>query len=345
MKISLILAHPDTSSFNHAIARAVLTVLEQNGHTVLFHDLYAEHFDPLLPAEEIPKEAALPPDIDRHCREISQADGIIIVHPNWWGQPPAVLKGWIDRIIRPGIAYEFLEGDDGEGIPHGLLQAETALVFNTSNTETTRERNVFGDPLETLWKNCIFDLCGVENYSRRMFNIVVTSTVEQRREWLEETRRTIRSFFPGNDQQEVSVTPSRPGEITIRETRQIPRDQLLALYRLNQWSSAEKPDLLYKALLNSHTLVSAWIDDRLVGIANAISDGHLVVYYPHMLVHPDHQGNGIGNKMMAALQNKYRSFHQQMLTADKQAVNFYRKCGFERAGETQPMWIYAGDDH
>ena len=72
------------------------------------------------------REAVLPPEIARHCAEIAAADGIIVVHPNWWGQPPAILKGWIDRVIRPGVAYEFLDGDDGEGVPVGLLKAKTA---------------------------------------------------------------------------------------------------------------------------------------------------------------------------------------------------------------------------
>ena len=50
-----------------------------------------------------------------HCEELARADGIIIVHPNWWGAPPAVLKGWVDRVFRPEVAYRFLEGDTGEG--------------------------------------------------------------------------------------------------------------------------------------------------------------------------------------------------------------------------------------
>jgi NAD(P)H dehydrogenase (quinone) len=196
MKISLVLAHPDSKSFNHAIASTAVDELNRRGHEIFFHDLYAEKFDPLLPAKEIPEEFPLPPDIERHCREIAGAEGIIIIHPNWWGQPPAILKGWVDRVIRPGIAYEFLEGDQGEGIPRGLLKAGTALIFNTSNTETEREKNVFGDPLETLWKNCIFGLCGVENTHRRTFSIVVTSTEEERKAWLEEVRRTVGRWFP-----------------------------------------------------------------------------------------------------------------------------------------------------
>lgn len=196
MKISLILAHPDKKSFNHAIARVAAETIEQNGHEVFFHDLYEEGFDPILSTEEIPNEANLPPIIAKHCTEISTADGIIIVHPNWWGQPPAILKGWVDRIIRPGIAYEFIEGDQGEGVPNGLLKAKSAIVFNTSNTETQREIHVFGDPLETIWKNCIFGLCGVRNFYRRTFNIIVVSSEGQRKEWLYEVRETVNRFCP-----------------------------------------------------------------------------------------------------------------------------------------------------
>ena len=196
MKISVILAHPNNKSFNHSIATTAMKALNENGHEVFFHDLYEEKFDAILPFEEINKNAILPPEICHHCAEISAADGIIIVHPNWWGQPPAILTGWIDRVLRPGVAYKFIEGDKGEGVPNGLLQAHTALVFNTSNTETEREKNLFGDPLETIWKNCIFALCGVQNFSRKMFNVIVTSSDEQRTLWLSEVSQEVRKQFP-----------------------------------------------------------------------------------------------------------------------------------------------------
>jgi putative NADPH-quinone reductase len=195
MSVSIILAHPSPGSFNHAIAETARQALVRNGHEVCFHDLYAERFDPVLPGGEIPKAAGLPPSIAAHCAEIATADGIIIVHPNWWGQPPAILKGWIDRVIRPGVAYEFLEGDDGEGIPIGLLRARAALVFNTSNTPRARELAAFGDPLEALWGKCIFELCGVSAFHRRMFGVVVTSTIEQRATWLQEVDETVGCFF------------------------------------------------------------------------------------------------------------------------------------------------------
>lgn len=196
MLISVILGHPNKKSFNHAIAETTIEMLTQNGHEVLFHDLYEEKFDPVLPSGEILRDELIPEEIETHCKEVAEADGIIIIHPNWWGQPPAILKGWVDRVIRPGIAYEFIENDKGEGIPNGLLKATSAIVFNTSNTETKREQEVFGDPLETVWKNCIFGLCGVNVFYRRMFNIMVVSSEEDRENWLKEVRRTVNDYYP-----------------------------------------------------------------------------------------------------------------------------------------------------
>jgi GNAT superfamily N-acetyltransferase len=134
---------------------------------------------------------------------------------------------------------------------------------------------------------------------------------------------------------------------TVRysETRDLPIESVLVLYRANDWSSALKPELLHKALLASHSLISAWDDRKLVGLGNAISDGFLVVYYPHLLVFPDYQGHGIGKELMQRLMARYEGFHQHMLVADGRALDFYRKCGFERAGKTESMWIYAGHDH
>jgi len=133
-------------------------------------------------------------------------------------------------------------------------------------------------------------------------------------------------------------------EIQYSETRQLPLKCVLTLYGAIGWSAAEKPELLHKALLNSHSLVTAWHDQRLVGLANAISDGYLV-YYPHLLVLPDYQGCGIGTRLMQTLMARYDGFHQHMLVADGRAIEFYRKCGFERAGQTEAMWIYTARDH
>lgn len=198
MNVSVIVAHPNPRSFNHAIAQVAAATLRETGHQVVFHDLHQEQFAPVLHANEISRDAVLNGTLARHCEETAKADGIVIVHPNWWGMPPAILKGWVDRVLRPDVAYRFLEGDHGEGVPVGLLRAKAALIFNTANTPAVREREVFGDPLDTIWRNCIFGLCGVPRVHRRMFSVMVTSTKDQRAAWLMEVTQTIRDHFPSD---------------------------------------------------------------------------------------------------------------------------------------------------
>lgn len=133
--------------------------------------------------------------------------------------------------------------------------------------------------------------------------------------------------------------------VTVRLNGDIEQREVIELYRANNWSAADKPEKLMAALRHSHSVVTARVTGRLVGLGNAISDGHLVVYYPHMLVHPDYHGNGIGRKLVEALQTVYRHFHMQVLTADERAIPFYKAVGFEPAGQTQSMWVYGGEEH
>jgi GNAT superfamily N-acetyltransferase len=133
--------------------------------------------------------------------------------------------------------------------------------------------------------------------------------------------------------------------IVYKDDKVLPQDPVVTLYRALKWSSADKPDQLLKALANSHTVVTAWDGDRLVGLGNAISDGILVVYYPHLLVQPEYQGQGIGTEIVRRMQARYEGFHQQAVLADGRAAEFYRKVGFTPAGSCQAMWIYEGHDH
>jgi putative NADPH-quinone reductase len=191
MRILVVIGHQAPGSFCHAIAATAIETLKAAGHGVIYHDLYEERFDPILPAPEVPKGAELDPVVRQHCDEVTAADGYVIVHPNWWGQPPAILKGWIDRIFRQGVVYAFT----AEGV-NGFLKGKTAQVFTTSNTPRDVELSYFGDPLENLWKTCIFDLCGLKDFERRNFEPVILSTLPDRQAWLEEVRQTIARRFP-----------------------------------------------------------------------------------------------------------------------------------------------------
>jgi NAD(P)H dehydrogenase (quinone) len=195
MKILIILANPNKNSFCKAIAGACANTLRKKGCKVMLHDLYREKFPPVLTEGEDLSDSKPPVVIQKHCRDLTEADGIIVVHPNWWGGPPAVLKGWIDRVIRVGVAYRFVEVDKGEGIPVGLLRTKKAMVFTTSNTKPVREMKVFKDPLETIWKNCVFGLCGIDDFYRKNYGVIITSTAKQRKKWLKDVERVVSGKF------------------------------------------------------------------------------------------------------------------------------------------------------
>ena len=199
MKISVILGHPYENSFNAAIAQTAIDTLKKSGHTAMFHDLCSENFNPVITSKELVSDKADDILLELHQREIREADGIIIVHPNWWGQPPAILKGWVDRVLRENVAYTFPVGDNGGGLPIGLLKAKTGIVFNTSNTPEKRENEVFSDPLQRIWKDCIFDFCGVTTFDRIMFRIIADSSLEQRKIWLKEVGQMVNKYFPSTN--------------------------------------------------------------------------------------------------------------------------------------------------
>jgi len=191
MKILLILGHPKPNSLNHAIAERSIRVLQERGHEVLFHDLYQEHFDPVLPlGEENLPEEELPVVLQHHLRRFKEADGVIFVHPNWWGGPPAILRGWVDRVIRTNSCYNFT--------PNGVIShvgGKIVQIFSTSNTPRDVEINVFGDPTENFWKVIVFGLLGSKSFERRNFESVVLSTPEERQRWLTEVEATLQRRF------------------------------------------------------------------------------------------------------------------------------------------------------
>ncbi len=117
-------AHPLHASLGAALRDAVLDGLAAAGHEADLVDLYREDFDPRLRAEE--REAyfepgyAPPQDVARYCARLREADGIVLVFPQWWFGPPAILKGFIDRVFVPGIA--FAPAPEGQG-PADLFRA------------------------------------------------------------------------------------------------------------------------------------------------------------------------------------------------------------------------------
>ena len=186
MTASILLAHPYPKSFNHAIFNTVQQTCEKNGVHVYAHDLYEEQFNPVLTRQELGSDKSNDPLVNQYAKELVVSDILVFIHPNWWGQPPAILKGYIDRVIRPPHAYDFPDNDSGGGLPIEKLKGKLGVVYNTSNTDEERENTYFCDPLDKIWGKCVFGFLGINRYHRRMFRIIADSSENERKAWLQE---------------------------------------------------------------------------------------------------------------------------------------------------------------
>jgi NAD(P)H dehydrogenase (quinone) len=180
----VVVAHPDPASLNHALAMAVAATWQDCGIPTELVDLHVIGFDPILSAGEA---RGKPSSDQKVCKQIDlllASHLVAVVHPNCWGAPPAMMKGWMDRVFAPDAAYAFAKGADDGSAPVGLLRGKRALVINTSNTPLERETDVFGDPLEKIWSDCLLGYCGFSLVRRRVFRVVASSTQAERAQWI-----------------------------------------------------------------------------------------------------------------------------------------------------------------
>ncbi|MCX8076283.1 MAG: NAD(P)H-dependent oxidoreductase [Aquificaceae bacterium] len=126
--VSVIYAHPNPKSFNHALKEAVIEVLESKGKNYQLRDLYAMGFNPVLSSSDLETflSGSVPEDVKREQEIIKASELIIFIYPIWWTGMPAILKGYIDRVFSYGFAYE---EKDGELV--GLLSDKTVVIINT----------------------------------------------------------------------------------------------------------------------------------------------------------------------------------------------------------------------
>ena len=108
MRLLFIHAHPVPESFNTALCKAAVETARAKGHEVRLIDLYAEGFNPVMSTEErraYHDDGPPPPDVAPHIAALQWAEGLIFVYPTWWYAQPAMLKGWMDRVWRPGVTF------------------------------------------------------------------------------------------------------------------------------------------------------------------------------------------------------------------------------------------------
>jgi len=185
------LCHPQERSFNHAICEAVVRTLKARGHTVLFHDLYHEHFDPLLTAVELKRRFSFDEQVQRYSRELAEAGALIFIHPEWWSGPPALLKGWIDRVFRPGVAYDYAGESFLRKAKVPLLAGKRSLILATTDAEAAPGE----PPLSRMWKETL-GFCGIEEVTFRLLTDMRSRDVTERRGWISQLEGLVAELFP-----------------------------------------------------------------------------------------------------------------------------------------------------
>lgn len=185
MNILVVYAHPYNQSFNHAIKECVINAAETVQHKVVVRDLYALNFNPVLSGSELVNSfngGVVPEDVLIEQEYLASADVVVLVYPLWWAGMPAILRGYLDRVLSYGFAYTATD----TGII-GLLGDKRIIMINTIGaTEEVYQKNGMLNALETIANPGIFNFCGtrVEKYFH--FCGIPESTLEQRQKMLGE---------------------------------------------------------------------------------------------------------------------------------------------------------------
>ncbi|GLS87311.1 NAD(P)H dehydrogenase (quinone) [Cypionkella aquatica] len=131
MRLLFLHAHPDAGSFTAACRDTAIAAARAAGHETRLIDLYAEDFQPTLSLDEwrsYPDPDAIDETLTAHIEALHWAEGLIFTHPTWWSGPPAILKGWLDRTFRPGVAFHPMPNGLKPGLPNiRLLGVITSL--------------------------------------------------------------------------------------------------------------------------------------------------------------------------------------------------------------------------
>lgn len=194
MKTLIIYAHPNPKSFNAAICQTTVDEVKAQGGEVKIHDLYKMDFNPILKSDDFTElfEGRVPKDVQPLQDDIRWADVLVVIFPTWWASVPAIMKGYFDRVLTNGFAFQY-----GPGGAEGLLKGKRAIVFQTTGTP--------GEPLShsgmtramTVTTDMgVINFCGIDVAAHEFFYAVPYVTDEERQEMLKLVRETVRKAAP-----------------------------------------------------------------------------------------------------------------------------------------------------
>lgn len=171
MKHLVIICHPRRKSFTQTIGRSYAQALEALGNDVVVRDLYRLRFDPVLGESELmdAEKRFVPNAVRREQRHLAEAGAVAFFYPLWWAFMPAMMKGYIDRVLASGFAYDL---KDEEMVPR--LSGKQALIFTSSGADMAYlRRSKQWRSMRLLEEDNILSLCGIELVEHVHFASVV----------------------------------------------------------------------------------------------------------------------------------------------------------------------------
>lgn len=193
MRVLVVLAHPLEESFAASIARAATSALKARGHEVDLLDLYAEDFDPRLTEAERASYMSGKYDLSavvHHAERLKAAEALIFVFPQWWFNLPAILKGFIDRVFAPGVAFDY--APDGIKLEPRLGRLKHFWVFSTTGAPWWVVRFYMGDPVRRQLKRGVAAFCGKGvDFRMTCLHAMDDTKPDKRERFLESVRRQV----------------------------------------------------------------------------------------------------------------------------------------------------------
>jgi len=158
MRVVVVVAHPDPSSFNHAIASIATGSLSNAGHEVTLIDLYGEGFRARMSTGEWrayeSERPILDPMVERHAGIVKQAEALIFVYPTWWTTMPAILKGWLERVMVPGVGFVL---DENQRVRRGLKHVRRIVGISTYGSPRSYVKALHDNGRRTLMRALRFN--------------------------------------------------------------------------------------------------------------------------------------------------------------------------------------------
>lgn len=179
-KIAIINGHPNKESFNFGVAEAYKNGAVESGAEIKEIIIAELNFNPNLQFG-YQKRMELEPDLLNAWEIIQWADHLVWVHPVWWGGLPALMKGFIDRLFLPGLAYKYRENSLWWD---KLLKGKTAHIITTIDQPGWYYRLMYGRPSVNQLKISTLEFCGIKPVKVTYLGIIRDSKDEQREKWL-----------------------------------------------------------------------------------------------------------------------------------------------------------------